>query len=134
MVSRTSKLIPFTVCCGVNAKGTDEKVQWAPPSALRRFDVILVDESSHYDNQEWKRLAQAVSEQPHLPYLATVADFQQLQPNVSGGLREKIMAHWPRITLDTVCRNKDPQQLLFLNRIRGRQPTRQARTCKQAPN
>ena len=106
--------------------GADEKVQWAPPSALRRIDVILVDEASQYDNLEWKRFAQAVSEQPHLPYVVAVADFQQLQPVVSGGLCQEMLHRWPRIDLDTVYRTSDPDQLLFLNRIRERQPSRQA--------
>ena len=81
---------------GYKRKGADEKVQWAPPSALRRIDVILVDEASQYDKQEWKRLAQAVAEQPHLPYLETVPDFQQLQPVISGGLCENMVTSWPR--------------------------------------
>ena len=33
-------------------QGPDEKAQWAPPSALRRIDLILVDEASQYDNKE----------------------------------------------------------------------------------
>ena len=111
---------------GYKRKGADEKVQWAPPSALRRIDVILVDEASQYDNLEWKRFAQAVSEQPHLPYVVAVADFQQLQPVVSGGLCQEMLHRWPRIDLDTVYRTSDPDQLLFLNRIRERQPSRQA--------
>ena len=85
---------------GYKRKGADEKVQWAPPSALRRIDVILVDEASQYDNLEWKRFAQAVSEQPHLPYVVAVADFQQLQPVVSGGLCQEMLHSWPRIDLD----------------------------------
>ena len=35
-------------------QGQDEKVQWAPPSALRRIDLILIDEASQYDKQEWE--------------------------------------------------------------------------------
>ena len=105
--------------------GADEKVQWAPPSALRRIDVILVDEASQYDNLEGKRLAQAVSEQPHLPYVVAVADFQQLQPVVSGGLCQKMLLDWPRIELDTVYRTSDEQHLLFQNRIRQQQPSRE---------
>ena len=56
-------------------KGADEKVKWSPPSALRRIDVILVDEASQYYNQEWKRFSQSIAEQPHLPYVVVVADF-----------------------------------------------------------
>ena len=60
--------------------GADSKVQWTPPSALRRIDLILCDEGSQYENQEWDRLFQVVKEQPHAPFLGIVADFQQLQP------------------------------------------------------
>ena len=35
--------------------GKDGKVRWAPPSALRRIDLILVDEGSQYDDTEWNR-------------------------------------------------------------------------------
>ena len=65
--------------------GADSKVTWSPPSALRRIDVILCDEASQYEDKDWKRLFQSVKEQPHKPYTAVVADFQQLQPVTSGG-------------------------------------------------
>ena len=103
--------------------GPDGKVVWAPPSALRRIDVILVDEASQYDNKEWKRFAQSVAEQPHLPYVVAVADFQQLQPVVWGGFCQEMLLDWPRIELDTVYRTSDEQHLLFQNRIRQQQPS-----------
>ena len=102
----------------------DGKVQWAPPSALRRNDLTLVDEASQYDNKESKRFTQSVAKQPHLSYVVGVADFQQLQPVVSGGLCQKMLSDWPRIELDTVYRTSDPGQLLFLNRIWEGQPAR----------
>ena len=105
-------------------KGADGKVTWAPPSALRSIDLILVDEASQYDNQEWKRFTQSIAEQPHSPYVVAVADFQQLQPVVAGGLCHHALKSWPCIQLDTVYRTSDEAQLLFLNRIREQQPTR----------
>ena len=110
---------------GYKRPGPDGKVVWAPPSALRRIDLILVDEASQYDNREWKRLAQSIAEQPHLPYVVAVADFQQLQPVVSGGLCQEMVSGWPEITLDTVYRSSDEQHLLFLTRVRGHQPSRE---------
>ena len=107
-------------------RGPDEKVQWAPPSALRRIDVILLDEASQYDNTEWVRFMQSVVEQPHLPYVAAVADFQQLQPVASGVHCQTMLEAWPRVDLDTVYRTSDEDQLLFLNRVRERQPSREA--------
>ena len=116
---------------GYKRKGADEKVQWAPPSALRRIDVILIDEASQYDNREWQRFAQSVAEQPHLPYVLAVANFQQLQPVSSGGLCQKMLAGWPCIELYTVYRTSDSNHLLFLNRIRERQPARQVNIAKE---
>ena len=51
---------------------------------------------------------------------------RKLQPVVSGGLCENMVVSLPQITLDTVYRTSDEQQLLVLSRIRERQPTRQA--------
>ena len=66
-------------------------MQWAPPSALRRVDLILVDEASQYDDRECMRFIQSVKEQPHAPYVVAVADAQQLQPVVIGGLCQKVL-------------------------------------------
>ena len=112
-------------------RGADGKVSGAPPSALRRFDLILVDEASQYDNTEWMRLTQSIAEQPHLPYVVAVGDFQQLQPVVSGGLCQEMLKKWPHVELDTVYRTSDEAQLLFLNRIRERQPARQVNRAKE---
>ena len=65
---------------------SDGKVTWAPPSVLRRMDLILADEGSQYEDQEWERFFTSIKEQPHYPFVCTVADFQQLQPVNSGGL------------------------------------------------
>ena len=111
---------------GYKRTGADEEAQWAPPSAQRRIDLILIDEAVQYDNREWKRLSQAMMEQPHLPSVVAGGDFQQLQPVVSGGLCQKMLTDWPWITLDIVYRTSDPEHLLFLNRIREQQPSRDA--------
>ena len=70
--------------------GADAKVTWTPPSALRQYDLILLDEGSQYDDPEWNRAFTCIREQPHLPYVAVVADFQQLQP-VTGWLAQAIL-------------------------------------------
>ena len=116
--------------------GTDSQVAWAPPSALRRIDVLLCDEASQYEDLDWERFWSSVLEQPHKPYTAVVADFQQLQPVGSGG---KCKQHCTginpdgvkvaggmgdQVTLKTVYRTADEEHLLFLNRIREKQPDR----------
>ena len=104
--------------------GKDQKVHWAPPSALRRIDLILVDEASQYDDREWERFYESVREQPHAPYCAVVADFQQLQPVSAGILCKEFCARMVRVTLDTVYRSTDEEHLLFQNRIRHTQPSK----------
>lgn len=104
--------------------GSDSKVTWAPPSALRRYDLILLDEGSQYEDQEWSRFFRSVKEQPHAPCVCVVADFQQLQPVVSGGLCQQFCEKMASIALQTVYRSRDEEHLVFLNRIRDKQPTR----------
>ena len=107
--------------------GSDSKVTWSPPSALRRIDLILLDEASQYEDQEWDRFFKSVKEQPHSPYVVTVADFKQLQPVVSGkdgkgSLCQKFCEKMQKVELKTVYRTADEQHLVFLNRIRETQP------------
>ena len=104
--------------------GSDSKISWSPPSAMRKIDVILCDEASQYEDSAWSRFFSVVKEQPHLPYTCVVADFQQLQPVSSGGLCESFCKLMETIELETVHRSADPDHLLFLNRIRHVQPTR----------
>ena len=58
----------------------DNKVAFVPPSGFRKYEVVLCDEGSQYDDLEWERLFQTVKEQPHSPYCVVTADFQQLRP------------------------------------------------------
>ena len=71
------------------------------------------------------RFLQTLAEQPHLPHVVAVADFQQLQPVVSGGHCQKMVLNWPMVTLDTAYRSQDSEHLLFQNRIREQQPSRE---------
>ena len=47
--------------------GSDRKVVWTPPTALRKYDVIFVDEASQYTDTEWDRLYMSVRQLPHAP-------------------------------------------------------------------
>ena len=103
--------------------GKDRQVRWAPPTALRRYDLILVDEASQYDDREWDRFFTSVREQPHLPYCVVVADFQQLQPIGSGGNCRRLCEVIDNVELDTVYRcYGDDDHLLFCNQCRFQQP------------
>ena len=57
-----------------------------------------------------------------MPFTVVVADFQQLQPIGIGGECERLCKKMHTIELKTVYRSTDEQHLLFLNRIREKQP------------
>ena len=60
--------------------------------------------------------------------MAIAADFQQLSPVVSGGLCEAFCNKMVSVEMKTVYRSTDPDHLVFLNRIRIEQPTREILT------
>jgi hypothetical protein len=105
-------------------KGSDGKVRWTPPSALRKIDLILCDEASQYEDVEWTRIFGCIKEQPHMPFTIVTADFQQLTPVVSGGLCRQFCERMQSVVLKTVFRSTDNDHLVFLNRIRNKQPDR----------
>ena len=47
-------------------RSTEEAVSWTPPSAFRKYDLILCDEGSQYDNREWKRLFTCMKDRSEL--------------------------------------------------------------------
>ena len=104
--------------------GADSSVTWSPPTALRQYDLILLDEGSQYDDLEWSRFFTSVKELPHSPFCCIVADFQQLQPISGGQLCRQFCEKMQSVVLDTVYRSADEDHLLFLNRIRKQQPDR----------
>ena len=96
-----------------------------PPSGFKKYEVVFFcDEGSQYDNLEWQRLFQTVKEQPHLPYVMVVADFQQLRPMSNGNMCRKFCERMETIELVTSYRSTCEEHLLFLNRIRDVQPDR----------
>ena len=59
---------------------SEELVQHAPPSTLRLYDAILIDECSQLDNSIARKLQYAIDELPQKPFVAIAADYQQIQP------------------------------------------------------
>ena len=59
-----------------------------------------------------------------MPFVAVVADFQQLQSVGAGGLCQAFCKKMQAVQLVTVYRTTDEDHLLFLNRIRHKQPQR----------
>ena len=70
--------------------GADSKVTWSPSAALSRYDLILCDEGSPYDDPEWQRLFSSIKEQPHKPFTVVVADIQ------NGGMQTVVLDLDPR--------------------------------------
>ena len=105
--------------------GSDSKVQWTPPSILKRFPVMLFDECSQYEDLEWNRMFTGVRELAHKPMCITVADFQQLQPVNEGGSCQLFCEQMQCVELKTVYRTDDNEHLLFQNVIRDTQPPKE---------
>ena len=66
---------------------------------------FFCDEGSQYDDLEWQRLFQTVKEQPHLPYVMVVADFQQLRPMSNGSMCEVLQANGNHRARDLVSQH-----------------------------
>ena len=104
--------------------GPRGRIRWGPPSA-RSTELFLCDEASQYGVLEWWRFYQSVKEQPQRPFTVVFADFQQLQP-----LGDRSLC-WPQgqrvqqVESTMRYRSTDRDLLLFLGRLRERQPTRQ---------
>ena len=63
----------------------DALVEHAPPSTLRKYDAILLDECSQIDNSTARKVVYAIDELPQKPFVAIAADYRQLQPVRKGG-------------------------------------------------
>jgi len=102
----------------------DAVVMYAPPTRLRRYDLILIDEGSQIEDAIAIRLRLALSELQHPPLLVLAADYRQLQP-IEGGCE---VLNWC-LEMDayylTEChRTDDPELLAFLKTVRKDQPSR----------
>ena len=58
-------------------------INHAPPSALNKYDAILLDECSQIDNSIGRKVTYAINELPQKPFVAIAADYKQLQPVVA---------------------------------------------------
>ena len=94
----------------------DGKGRWSSLSALRKIDLVLVDEGSQYADAEFGKFFKAMLEQPHMPYCMIVADFQQLRPvrlgekvtdDAEDTLCMQVCKKVERVDLNTVYRTGD---------------------------
>ena len=106
-------------------------VSHAPPSRLRKYDLMLLDEGSQVDDSVWQLVSHAIAELSQRPVLGIAGDFQQLQPikKLQGESRlqqvcRELEASDACIELKTIHRTKDPKLTAYLNHIRFEMPTR----------
>ena len=100
----------------------DETVKYSPPTRLRRYELIILDEASQVDDEVTRRVFLAITELPQKPFVTIAADFQQLAPVSGGGLMRAMCDRWCTITLCSIHRTSDPVLLAFLAESRLEQP------------
>ena len=68
----------------------DKVVEYCPPSTLRKYDLILLDEASQIDEASLEMLRMAIGELPQKPVVCVAADWRQLNPTNSNtkGMRQ----------------------------------------------
>ena len=99
-------------------------VQHSPPSALCKFDAILLDECSQIDDTIAHKVVYAIDELPQKPFVAIAADYKQLQPVGRGGYMAKCCRKLTTVVLNTIYRTSDKDLLEFQNYVRDSQPSR----------
>ena len=102
----------------------DKDVEYCPPTRLRRYGLIIIDEASQIDDSITRLLFQGLDELPQKPMIAVAADFQQLNPVAGGSAMRRVCQKMPQVNLKTIYRTKDPGLLGFLSYIRKQQPSR----------
>jgi ATP-dependent exoDNAse (exonuclease V) alpha subunit len=106
-------------------RNADKAVKYAPPSRLRRYDLIMLDEASQVDDEVCTRLFIAIRELPQRPFFVISADFQQLNPIGASKVVRELCKTVHTVDLVTVHRSKDDALLDFSNLVRMTQPSRQ---------
>ena len=100
----------------------DMVVQYSPPSRLRRYDLVLLDEASQVEDHVAQKLVMAIGELPQRPMVCFAADFAQLSPVGGGEIMRSMCERLPGVHLRTIHRSKDPGLLDFSCHVRVCQP------------
>ena len=102
----------------------EEVVMYSPPTRLRRYDLILIDEASQIDDDLFKKIFMALQELPQRPVVAIAADFCQLRPVTGGSLTMRACQTMRTFTLTRIFRCNDPGLLDYCAFVRENQPNR----------
>jgi len=100
----------------------DQVVQYCPPTRLRRYDLIIIDEASQVEDPTTKKLFIALQELPQRPFVCIAADFAQLAPVTGGGEMKSFCEGCRSVCLRSIFRTSDPSLLAFLGECRVKQP------------
>jgi len=122
----TPHIVVETIHSGMAIYRTyDTVVEYAPPTRLRRYDLILIDEASQIEDKVATMVFVAIGELPQKPFVGVAADFQQLNPITGGSTIRKICSTMPHVHLKTIFRTNDPELLEFLREARMKQPQKE---------
>ena len=103
-----------------------ERAKCNPPSRLKLFDVILLDEVSMLEEEVFEALFRHVQELPQRPIFVAAGDFAQLEAIDRNMLVRNVCEMFAsQFELTTVHRSKDPKHLRFVSAIREAQPSRE---------
>ena len=121
----SDRIVVETIHSGFQiVRQADMVVQYSPPSRLRRYDLILLDEASQVEDHVAQKVIVGIRELPQRPMLCVAADFAQLRPVDGGSIMRALCDRLPCIHLKTVFRTRDPELLAFLGSIRVSQPSK----------
>jgi len=100
----------------------DLVVQYSPPTRLRRYDLIILDEASQVEDGITEKLTLAILELPQRPFVCVTADYAQLAPVSGGGKMRSYCEGMRTVCLRSIFRTSDPVLLSFLGECRVKQP------------
>ena len=123
----TDRIIVETLHSGFQiSRKADMVVEYLPPTRLRRYDLILIDEASQVEDHIAQKILVAIAELPQKPIVVIAADFAQLRPVGGGSIMKELCDRLPNINLRTIHRTRDPGLLEFLKIARHAQPQKSA--------
>ena len=121
----TDKVVVETIHSGFAIyRENDKDVEYAPPTRLRKYDLLLLDEGSQVEDGVARKMFMAILELPQKPFCVITADFQQLNPVAGGSVIRGICDGLPQVELKTIFRTNDDELKKFCRVVRNTQPAK----------
>ena len=123
------KIVCETIHSAWRVSRKADAATYNPPSRLRAYEVIFIDEAPQIDDRVWTCLIRAVLELPQKPLVVFIGDLSQLEPIRGGSLLRNFVSS-PELTVVAMeqhehARTCDPVLLAFLSLVRTTQPSKQ---------